>query len=568
MPPHPAPLRLAAHPAIAAFILATLAGAAAAAPPPPARPSTGQASAAWGDAAETVAALAAAQGRAARAAAAVDELKGELGPGHLTDPMPDIDQALGLTALRADYADAQRRAAGYRATLGDQHPTLLATVELMNDLRAQLLDGTRKALAGAERDAADARADIIAAERRLAAPVVSRASAARTGPAEARSADATGSIAPPRPSARAASPLSLPPAAIAPDRPAAAEAASIQPPAADRRPLLALVTLGAAALLMALLAAWAALRLLRPRRPRAAPVPSRRVEPAMASAAAAATAAMVVAAAQPGPVPEAAPPRMAPSDALPVLRSLTLPRSAEALAAAFADAPTEGIAGAVAELHATLRDARGGGDAARMTVLVCPAAGLTPDLSDAAALALAHAAAAAGRRPLLMEARVSGRLRGALVPADALPMLIEAGGAARTLYRLGGGPAVALLPSDAGEAEAAASAAARAGTVRLRGLDAFDTVILVGDDAAALAASADLLLLAAPADAAPDALAAAALPLRHAGRPCGAVLVEAVAGPASRPAPIPRRRAAAAAAAAPRLGLRGSIGPARRRIGG
>ncbi len=556
MPPHPAPFRRAVPPVAAA--LAMLAAAAAAASPPPPRTSPARASPADGDAAQATATLVVAQDHAARAAAAIDELKRELAPGHLTDPMPETDQAFGLTALRSDYADAQRRTAGYRATLGDQHPTLLATVQLMDELRAQLLDGTRKALAAAERDDADARADIAAAERRLAAPGGARADAApgRSGPAEARLADATGSIAPPRPAARSASPLSLPPAATGGvERHATVDAAPMQP-AAGRRLSRTLAAAGAAAILAALLAAWAALRLLRPRRPRAAPVPARRVEPAMA----------VPSAVQ--PVPEAAPPRPAPSDAVPVLQRLTLPRSAEALAAAFSDAPAEGVAGAAAELQATLRDAFGNG-AARMTVLVSPAAGLPLALADAAALALARAAAAAGRRPLLMEARAAGRLRGALVPAGAMPMLIEAGGASRTLYRLGGGPAVALLPSDVGEAEAAASAAARAGTARLRGFDAFDTVILVGDDAGALALGADVLLLAAPAEAAPALVAEAALPLRCTGRPCGAVLVaaEAVAGPLARAIAIPRRRPADAAPAV-RPGLRGSIEPARRRVGG
>ncbi|WP_237477378.1 hypothetical protein [Lichenibacterium dinghuense] len=543
MPPLPAPARLA----LPAAVALVLAGAALAAPPRPAAPAapalaTASAPAAY-DAAQDRAALAVAQDRAARAADAIEDLKRELQPAHLTDPMPEVDRTFGLSSLRSDYADAQRRAAGYRATLGDQHPTLVATEQLLEDLRGQLLAGTRRALASAERDAADARADVAAAERRLAAAAA--VPPPRALPAGAR-ADATGTVAPL--ARRAASPLALPPADAAPaaaprvDRTGAAAA----PPA---RHSLRGLALAAAALGLALLsAAWAALRLLRPRRPRAFPSPVRRVEPALASVP------------EPQPIPAPETPRPAPEpapasvpDGVPVLGRLSLQASA---------APS---AQAMAGLHATLRAAFGEA-AARMTVLVAPAADLPLGDADAGAFALALAAAAAGRRPLLMEARARGRLRGALAPAGAVPVAIEAGGAVRTLYRLGPeGAPVALLPSDPGEAEAAASAAARPGAARLRGLDAFDTVILVGDDPAALAPSADLVLIAAPADVPPAALAAAARALDGGGRPCGAVLVEPAPVPAPRPSPLPRRRAEPAPAA--RLGLRGTIPPSRRRVG-
>ena len=553
MPPHPAPFRLAA-PAVAATavaataVLAMLAGAAAAAPQSPPRTASAAArpSPVEDDAGQAAAALVVAQDRAARAAAGIDELERELRPGHLTDPMPETDRAFGLASLRSAYADAQLREAGDRATLGDQHPTLMGTVQLMEGLRARLLEGTRKALASAERDAADARADIASAERRLAA-----AAAARSRLTEARAADVTGSIAAAQTPARAASPLSLPPAALGAERPPVAEAPPVRP---MRRSTRTLVTDAAAAVLASLLAAWAVLRLLRPRRPRADPIPARRVEPAL----------VTPPAAKPAAEPE---PRPAAADAVPILQRLALPLSAETHAAS-----SEELATAATELHATLRAAFGGDAAARMTVLVAPAAGLAAPAADAAAFALALAAAASGRRPLLMEARAAGRLRGALVPPGSAPMLIDAGGASRTLYRLGpAGAPVALLPSDAGEAEAALAADARPGTARLRGLDAFDTVILVGDGAA-LAANADLLLLAAPAGAAPAALAEAALSIGG-GRPCGAVLVEATpaaaaASPVGRTAPLPRRRLLAETAPAGRLGLRGSIEPMRRRIGG
>ena len=554
MQPHPAPFRLAAP-----VLLAALAAAAAASP---ARadplPMGGGASLADGDAARN-AALPTARDRAARAAAAVEDLKRELAPGHLTDPMPEVDRTFGLAALRSDYADAQRRAAGFRATLGDRHPTLLATEEVMAGLRAQLLDGTRKALASAERDAAGARAVVAAAEH--APGATAHAAAADHAPgatahvaaasAAVAAADATGSVAaPPRPAARTSSPLSLPPAPA--ERRVAAEAPQTRA-AAPAHHLWSILAAGlAAAAATALLAAWAAFRLLR--RPRAAPAAMPRLEPALATPAAEVAAPAVDADGADG---------AAPADPVPVLRRLALPRSAEALSAAFA-APGGGTTGA-AELHAALRTGFGDAAAARMTVLVAPAAGLPGADADAAALALALAAAADGRRPLLMEARAAGRLRGTFVPPAAAPVLVEAAGTTRTLYRLGpAGAPVGLLPSDAGEAEAAMAAAARPGTARLRGLDAFDTIVLVGDDAATLATSADLLLLAAPAGATAEALSAAALALGGAGRACGAVLIEPAA-PARAPS-LPRRRPAAETTAS-RLGLRGSIEPHRRRVG-
>ncbi|RYC31022.1 hypothetical protein D3273_15925 [Lichenibacterium minor] len=554
MQPHPAPFRLAAP-----VLLAALAAAAAASP---ARadplPMGGGASLADGDAARN-AALPTARDRAARAAAAVEDLKRELAPGHLTDPMPEVDRTFGLAALRSDYADAQRRAAGFRATLGDRHPTLLATEEVMAGLRAQLLDGTRKALASAERDAAGARAAVAAAEH--APGATAHAAAADHAPgatahvaaasAAVAAADATGSVAaPPRPAARTSSPLSLPPAPA--ERRVAAEAPQTRA-AAPAHHLWSILAAGlAAAAATALLAAWAAFRLLR--RPRAAPAAMPRLEPALATPAAEVAAPAVDADGADG---------AAPADPVPVLRRLALPRSAEALSAAFA-APGGGTTGA-AELHAALRTGFGAAAAARMTVLVAPAAGLPGADADAAALALALAAAADGRRPLLMEARAAGRLRGTFVPPAAAPVLVEAAGTTRTLYRLGpAGAPVGLLPSDAGEAEAAMAAAARPGTARLRGLDAFDTIVLVGDDAATLATSADLLLLAAPAEATAEALSAAALALGGGGRACGAVLIEPAA-PARAPS-LPRRRPAAEATAS-RLGLRGSIEPHRRRVG-
>ena len=552
MPPHPAALRLAAPAAAALAMLAaplagfgTLALAASAAPRPAAQavsvPSAGE-----GDAAGAAAALAAAKGRFAKAALVIDDLKRELLPGHLTDPMPETDRVIGLASLRTDYADAQRRAAGYRATLGDQHPTLVAAEQLMEELRTELLDTTRKALASAERDAAEARTDMAAAERQIGAAT------ARSRAPEPTAADATGSVvAPPRPSTNAASPLSLPPATLSPaatsaQRPSGDAAATIRPDA-PKHPSLALLL--AAVTAAAMLAVWAGLKLRRRRRPRVAPLRGRRVEPALVTP--------VVD--EPVPMPSPA----VQADAVPVLQRWASQQAGEELS---------GAAGvAAADLHATLRAAFGETAQARMTVLVAPAAGLAERDADAAAVTLALASAAAGHRPLLMEARAAGRLRGAFVAADASPMLIEVGGTLRTLYRLGpAGALVAVLPGDAGEAEVALAADARTGTARLRGFDAFDTVILVGDDPTALAASADLVLIAAPVEATPAALAESARPLAGSGRPCGAVLIDASPGADAaaigRPAPPRRRRIMPAAAAAARLGLRGSIEPPRRRL--
>ncbi len=572
MSPHPAPLRHAARVAAALALLAgPVAGlgascrTASAAPLAAATPSTAARPADDGEATQLTAAsggaaLAAAQDRVARVGAAIDDLKRALVPGHLTDPMPDTDRVFGMASLRADYADAQRRAAGYRATLGDQHPTLVAAEQLMEEIRAQLLDTTRKALASSERDLAEARADVASAERRIAsataAATAARAEATtgRSRAAEPSAAEVTGSLAaPPHPPARVASPLSLPVAAASPARPAVDAAPAPRPAASSRLSLPLLLAVAAAGVLAVLLSAWAALRrLLRPRRPRATLRPVRRVEPAIATSAKA------------EPESEPAPEPAVPAGLVPILQSLTLTQAGET--------STVDVAEAAAELHRTLRAAFGEAAEARMTVLVAPAACLTERDADAAALALALAAAAAGRRPLLMEARAAGRTRGALAPADAVPMLIEAGGTLRTLYRLGpAGSPVALLPSDAGEAEAAAVAGAQVATARLKGLDAFDTVILVGDDPATLAASADLLLLAAPAGTTAAALAEAARPLTLAGRPCGAVMVgpsaTALSEAAPRSAALPRRRIAATSPAV-RLGLRGSIDPSRRRLAG
>ena len=124
------------------------------------------------------------------------------------------------------------------------------------------------------------------------------------------------------------------------------------------------------------------------------------------------------------------------------------------VAAAMAQGPDGPLARDAASLLATLASAHG--DAGRMSVLVLRTDDVAADQGDGAALALAIAAAARGQRVALMEARPAGRLRHSTVPAGTDAMLIAAGGTARTAYRFaGGGAVVVVLPSDAGEAEAA-----------------------------------------------------------------------------------------------------------------
>lgn len=571
MPTHPA--RLAPLPAAALALLAMAgAGMADGAPAGTAARAAAVLDRAAG---EDEASLAVAQDRSARAEAAVDTLKRALTPGHLTDPMPDADRPFALETLRADYDDMQRKAAGYRATLGEQHPTLSGAEQVLVDLKRQLLDGTRKGLASAERNAAEARAGVGTIERRLAA----RAARGVSG-AAARPADATGSIAPaalPSPV-----PASRPVAGVPPAAPRLPERESPVPPRAalsadrlsrvlqDQRVMAAL----AACTLLAVLRG--ALQLVRGRRPPSRS-PSRRVEPALTAAAPRSDAPTPV-----GGIADARSPRRRAAadvgEAVPVLATFSLPSPAARPGRGPGPAThrSEGAsAAAAAGLHATLEAASAGGPGARMTVLVTATQGLPGRDVDGAALTLALAAAAAGRRVALMEARPVGRLRRDIVPASAMPMLIEAGGVERTLYRLdAGGLAVAVLPGDAGEAEAAA-AARRPETLRLNGLEAFDTIVLLGDDAPSLARAVDVVLIVAPAGAAPDTLAAAARPCRAAGRVCGALLVERPAAtvqprsvPAARRRSMPDPAQGRHGAAAVGSGLHDGIEPPRRRLVG
>jgi hypothetical protein len=217
----------------------------------------------------------------------------------------------------------------------------------------------------------------------------------------------------------------------------------------------------------------------------------------------------------------------------------------------MAQDPEGALARGAASVLATLADLQG--DAGRLTLLVLRTEDVATDQGDGAALALAIAAASRGRRVAVMEARPAGRLRRSTVPAGTEPMVIAAGGAARTAYRVtDGGAVVVVLPSDAGEAEAAAEAARRDGTLRLPGLEIFDLVVMVGERAAALSRAADVVLVVAGPDTAEEAVAAVARPCRAMGRTCRSLTLEPapiVAEPPAAdlgPARIPPRAPAAA----------------------
>ena len=552
--PFPRPVStLAPLSALGLALLGTMATAGPARSTPLAAPSVGIA------APEDAASLVLARDRSARADAAVDALKHALTPGHLSDPTPEANAAYGLETLRSEVADLQRKAAGYRATLGDRHPTLVGTEQVLAEFRTQLQDATRKALASAQHEAAAARTAAEELDRRLAetakAPLIS-------------AADVTGSIQTPE------VPDVAPALSAAPPRTKAARpnpkprAVDLERPTTDRlsEPLIAIAA-GAFALLLAVGAVLRLLRMIRTGARR----PARRIEPALAVA-------LPVAATEPThadvPVPTPTDRPAAPTrDVVPVLATLSLPRAnaAAEVTKLFADEPDGALAVAAAALHATLREATLGEADARLTVLLTGAEGLDSHDSDLAALALALAAARAGRRAVILEARTTGRLRGALVPAGTAPILVEAGGTERTLYRIDASAlTVAVLPTDPGEAEAAVLAGARPETGRFRGLDAFDLVVLVGEDAAALARAADVVVITASATSAPEAVIAAARPCREAGRVCGALVLTRAAAPSVvtlRPANRRRTLPDAAQITPARIGLRGSIEPSRRRAG-
>ena len=533
MTPIPARFALIAGAAAVVLALAGTAGAAGAGASPRPGPS----------AQDGAMALVAARDRSARADAAVDGLRRALTPGHLVDPLPEAGSSFTLDGLRADYSDMQRRAAGYRATLGDHHPTLATAALVLAELKQEITEETRRVLAAAERDAAQAHA---------AQNLVERAAAAGARPAE----DATGSIAAAVPSpasaassaARPAGPQTAvpPPDALArdafardafaqdvpaqdtPAQDASAQDASASdasasdataPEGSTTGSLAGRAAASAGVLLAVTAALWGAVSRTRrvPTSAAGRDLPRHRREPALVVPAG--SAGLPVA---PDPIVRPAVPEPKPVRATLPVPGRGAPRD---VAAAMAQCPDGPLARDAASILATLASAHG--DAGRMSVLVLRTEDVAADQGDGAALALAIAAAARGQRVALMEARPAGRLRHSTVPAGTGAMLIAAGGTARTAYRFaGGGAVVVVLPSDAGEAEAAASAARRDGTLRLDGLDVFDLVVIVGERAAALSRAADLVLVVAGPETAAETVAAAAKPCRAMGRVCRTLTLE------------------------------------------
>ena len=521
----PARLALLAGAAIAVLALAGTGAAEAAGPGGSAFPGTAVR--------EDALTLLSARDRSARADAIVAGLKRALTPGHLVDPLPAGGSTSVLDGLRADYSDMQRRAAGFRATLGDRHPTLATATLVLAELKVEIAQETRRILGAAERDAAQAHA---------ALDLVEPAAATRVRPVK----DVTGSIAsavpPPAatlqpPGAGTAAPSSdtFAPGEQAQDEQgqgAQRQNAQLEvEPASEASASAGLVGRAAAsgAILLAVTAAlWGAVSRGR-RIPGSAPrraAPSTRREPGWVIPTVDDGLPAAPEAATPGAGPEPVTPPPAP---VPEPAQATLPVTGRGtprdVAAAMAQAPDGALARDAARLLATLDAAHGG--AGRMTVLVVRAEDVAAEQGDGAALALAIAASACGRRVALLEARPAGRLRRSTVPAGTTPMVIAAGGTTRTAYRFAdGGAVVVVLPGDAGEAEAAAEAARRDGTLRLDGLDGFDLVVMVGERAAALSRAADFVLVLAGPDSAAEAIAAVVEPCRAAGRICRTVTLQ------------------------------------------
>ena len=317
-------------------------------------------------------------------------------------------------------------------------------------------------------------------------------------------------------------------------------------------------------------------------RNRGLPALSRRVEPALATGAAAPRAA--------SPVPSVAQHAgarradAAGTETVPVLAALPLPGSADlaGILAAFAREPDGALVRAAADVHATLRAAfvEAVPDAP-MTVLVTPLRDPSNCDAESVALSLALAAAGAGRRVLLVGARSDDRLRRTLVPGEAPLCLLEREGSLRPLYRLAAaGRTVALLPDDPEAVGAFRSgpgpAPGAGGLQRRRGWSGFDTVVVVGAgvevDAGTPDCGLDLILIAAPQGTASADLRAASRRLKRAGeRPCGALLVSVAPSVTAVPAvtAMPTLTAIPTPTAPPTLtappAVMGEPSPARRR---
>ena len=523
------------------------------------------------------------------AEAALEAAKRVLTPGHLLDPLP-TRLTTGLGELQAEYAEMERKAAGYRTTLGDQHPTLRGAEDVLAELRRQIVDGARRAVATAQQDATRTRAAVATLERR------------------ARAADTTGSIVPSAPSA---APTRLP--TVGSKGITETQAATVPPgsreiprelsqvpraapdatmgrslsrtlaealPLALRHPWIAaaagMLAGGAALVMLALL--------IRPRRRRSPALAPIRIEPA-------APLEPVPVAHRSEPPPSTVQPSVA---AVPVLATLPLEAGDDpvAIRSRLDRQPDAALARAATSVFATLAAAADGEPGSRVSVVVTASAGADDAQADAAALVLAAAAADTGRRVLVIDNHPDSRLGRSLAPTAAPIAVAERSGRLCSVHRVAiGGRTMALLSGEAGRS-------AEPSPARLPNLDGFDTIVIVGDLDGTADVSAGLALVVAPCGAAQEDLAAAARIAAGAGeRPCGVLLIEiatseavtmeavtmeavtmeartidaSIDAPIVEPAeaqwptePFPARRRGGSEAAIARVGLRRTFDPVRR----
>ena len=496
------------------------------------------------------------------AEATLDAAKHVLTPGHLLDPLPPSLMA-GLGEFQAEYAEMERKVAGYRATLGDQHPTLKGAEEVLDALRGQIVEGAQHAVAAAQQDATRARATVASLER------------------QARAADATASIAKaaplPRPAASlpAREPTARPASEARPAEPMPDESSNAAPSAPHTaRPWTAAASLVIAhAVRLALQHPWAGaatgclaasaglsllVALFRPRRRRTPAPLLMRIEPAAPIDTV------------PAATPVAARPTTAPCPApalVPVLATLPLQaRDDPATIRARLDRGADtALARQAASVVATLLAATG--PQHPLSVVVTPAAGTPEAQAQAAALALASAATAAGRRVLLVDASSGGRLGPALAPDTAAAASVAVGGRLRDLLRVSlAGRVLAVLGGDAAAATTGRPAP------RLPSLDGFDAIVIAGEPGCGEIVAARFALLVAPRGADAGVLAVAArIAAGETGRPCGLLAIEPVEAPVAaipeaprQPDTFPSRRRTGPETATARIGLRRTFDPVRR----
>ncbi len=503
-------------------------GSAEPSPPDPSARGAGLVSAAP----EAEAALILARGRTADAKARADAAGRIAAGGRFLDPLPAGLPTATLDQLRARYADTLRDELTEKTTLGERHPVLIETEQKLRDLRRDLGLELKRVAGVAVRALDAARAGEGAAERqaRVVADVTGSLGARRASPdvegagarPERRDDDAGGRVLAPAVVRAAASAWPLSPALREVGLPALAAGAILlfgatfggkgrHKPRAETlvrdEPNLAGMESG--------------------------PVPTDTRHPDDVAAVRPASEGDAATPAGPAPPPEA----VAAVPAVPVLAMI--PPLEDPFAATVMDAfigealPPFGTA--LLGLHDTLLIAT----ARRPTpgplrVLV---AALDADI--AVALGLACAGARARRRVLMLEGTDAGLFRQILHPG-ARRALVDLGGTPKLAYGLGARPRdfclVAAVPD---EARAVTRAALDPATERLRGLEAFDLVVIAGSgtgaDTRALAQVADLVLLAVRPGC-PDATLAAARDALAPAKPCAAVMAEAPAFGALRAA--------------------------------